>query len=506
MMGKWIQPVVLFHGEASDLDIESLEFNSKHILQRAVEAIRSLSGVDMKVAAPHVYWEDTEPAGSLKEEWRRLRDRGSEEYASGAIPVYFSYDVGFNVQKFGGWGGVDGEGNRLAVLRKTSLEVMQLVMDGKIKYEKILPFIWLAAHEILHALGLPHLERNPRERPCAEQNIMCYSSPFFVQWANRLRPSYGLVSSQLEHLKNLSFVDHDDRLMSTGDSFHKLTLGYTEGLYMSSKLQLIPVGVPNYPKPQPKTRARRTNGAADIHQIQIHATRGNTDVTRQVQATVNWFSNPSNVAGRSWGASADFVVGRESRFPDNPVVAVQFGNWMETWSHYSAGYGSTVSGTLPAAAYGVAIEVAQRRENEPFDPEVVEMVAELCKHINETLEKNGHNPVPLIRVFDWDQASAAPVPRGYIGHDEMANGKRLGKTDPGSMWDWDKFFDLISGETAIEVDKIVEILDALNQSISQQKSLIESISETKDDLMNDKSDAENVLDSLVRQKVLLENI
>lgn len=41
------------------------------------------------------------------------------------------------------------------------------------------------------------------------------------------------------------------------------------------------------------------------------------------------------------------------------------------------------------------------------------------------------------------QRKDQPFPRGFTAHDETANGKKLGKTDPGPRWPWDDFLALV---------------------------------------------------------------
>ena len=39
----------------------------------------------------------------------------------------------------------------------------------------------------------------------------------------------------------------------------------------------------------------------------------------------------------------------------------------------------------------------------------------------------------------WNQLRSEDVPRGLTGHDETANGRRLGKSDPGPNFPWHDF-------------------------------------------------------------------
>jgi len=202
------------------------------------------------------------------------------------------------------------------------------------------------------------------------------------------------------------------------------------------------------------TRRGRPGGASNIHQIQIHATRGPVPMDRQVMATENWFSQQPDRGG--WGASADFVVGPDER-AGGAVVIVAFGDPIRTFGSWSAGYGSFgATREWGAAEVGLAIEVAQPPRwdgtkyvggdsDEPFTPETVDAVAWLCIELNKRLVAAGGRPVPATHIDYWDQLRDAPVPRGYLGHVDLANGVKLGKTDPGQMWNWPAFLSKVEG-------------------------------------------------------------
>ena len=204
---------------------------------------------------------------------------------------------------------------------------------------------------------------------------------------------------------------------------------------------------PANPRAAAFTRRGRPGGVNGIHQIQIHATRGPVKMDQQVQATENWFAQQPDRGG--WGSSADFVVGPDRRRGGQIVIA-QFGDWMRTFGSWSAGYGGGGAATeYGAAEVGVAIEVAQPDNDTPFTPETVDAVVWLCGQINDALEDAGGIPIPAVHLGFWDQRRARPVPRGYIGHDELANGRKLGKSDPGKLWDWSAFIDAVARETDV---------------------------------------------------------
>lgn len=212
------------------------------------------------------------------------------------------------------------------------------------------------------------------------------------------------------------------------------------------------------PAPAAFTRRPRPNGPRDIAQLQWHATRGKVAMDRQVEATENWFANQPDLGG--WGASSDFIVGPDAR-QGGRVAIVWCGDTLNTYSSWSAGFGN--AGTLPAAQYGFAVEVAQpaprsratgqflERDDpanpdtvyEEFTAETVEACAFLVTHLNDALRGVGIAPIPSVWLGDWDQSPARPVPRGHIGHDTLANGYKLGKSDPGRLFPLGEIFRLV---------------------------------------------------------------
>lgn len=193
---------------------------------------------------------------------------------------------------------------------------------------------------------------------------------------------------------------------------------------------------PADPKPAKFTRRVRPDGAKAIHQIQIHATRGPTANDLQVQATENWFAQQPDRGG--WGSSADFVIGHDRR-ENGEIVIVEFGDWLRTFGSWSAGYGSNSTQEYGAAELGVAIEVGQRSTADGYSEETIAGLVWLCRQINDRIVDAGGKRVPPQRIEEWNQRRDAFVPRGYIGHEDLANGKKLGKTDPGSSFPWDDF-------------------------------------------------------------------
>ena len=180
------------------------------------------------------------------------------------------------------------------------------------------------------------------------------------------------------------------------------------------------------------TRRPRPGGVRDIHQVQWHGTQGPTTHGRQVQATENWFGStkpfPAGNDKGGWGGSADFVLGYDDRV--GRVVIVEFGDWLNTYSSWSAGYGATSRTTYGAAEVGVAIEVAETAALGAWSSEELDACAWLTAEVNRRIKAAGGTPIPLTRLDAWDQARDKPIPRGHITHAALENGRKLGKGDP----------------------------------------------------------------------------
>jgi hypothetical protein len=191
------------------------------------------------------------------------------------------------------------------------------------------------------------------------------------------------------------------------------------------------------PPPQDFTRRPRPNGVKDIDQICWHGTRGNAAHDQQVAATEHWFANGDEwPAGNrhstkygAWGGSTDFLVGFDRRVDE--VVIVEFGDWVNTFSSWSAGFGSGG----PAKEYGaatrqVAIEVAEVDIGDKLSPDELDACAFLVEYINAVLADDLEGrAIPFTLIEFWNQKKSAEVPRGHISHARLANGVRLGKTD-----------------------------------------------------------------------------
>ncbi len=479
-----VVPCIVQHPDDEEISWIHIQAAS-YIVSEAMKVLRYGGGVTAPVKiTPWILEVDTPPADTLIKEFGKIRLFQQPM----TILVAFSRGVGSSEFNAGGWGG-GAYGRGRAILRHHGLDIYERIVKGEIKYEKLLVFIYMAAHEIAHCMGIPHTKFDPRSTPCRYYYLMCYSHSAFVQWGSG-KPSF-YKTFTFEEKKQLQSRSYLMKAYILNDTYPQNVLREKkelEGLYTVSDIEIIEAGDDVlYPAPQSVTRRPRLSGIDDIHQIQIHSTRGPIDTNKQLQATVNWFASVGNTLGsdgktKGWGSSADFVVGRDSRIDGNPVVVVQFGDWINTYSSWSAGWGGSWRTQHGASKYGVAIEVAQRNRDDEFDPEVIVAVADLCDYIDKTLKSEGHEGIPTERIFSWDQERSVPIPRGYIGHEDLANGRKLGKSDPGTEWNWDDFLDLVSNKNERENDKIGEVLSALNELIVRQKALVEDISEGRRDV------------------------
>lgn len=139
--------------------------------------------------------------------------------------------------------------------------------------------------------------------------------------------------------------------------------------------------------------------------VVIHATRsGVSNNPNELQGTINWFLR------RDVGLSAHWVVGRNGEkirmVPDN-MQAIHAGE--HNLTHWG-------------------IEVCQGIETDGFTEAQYEALNAICEGYVEDFG------VPAVHVVNSGQ-------KGFIGHEETAQGKRQGKSDPGRLFDWNKFID-----------------------------------------------------------------
>jgi hypothetical protein len=164
--------------------------------------------------------------------------------------------------------------------------------------------------------------------------------------------------------------------------------------------------------------------------ICIHATRGHTSMELQDESVINWFAATPDRGG--WGSTADFLVSSDG-------AITQFRDIDAHYGAYAAGYGQYGPPKEYAVdEHAISIEVAQpaynRGEQPPmFTPDSLAAAAWLARHLSDEYD------IPLVKIPFWYQLRSDPVPRGLLGHEDTANGKRLGKHDPGPAFNWGEF-------------------------------------------------------------------
>lgn len=88
------------------------------------------------------------------------------------------------------------------------------------------------------------------------------------------------------------------------------------------------------------------------------------------------------------------------------------------------------------------IELEQGDEADGFTDIQMEALARAGRHYMDTFG------VPPVHVFSSSQP-------GFVGHSETEQGKRFGKSDPGRLFDWDKFIRLLTANPAEEIANMV---------------------------------------------------
>jgi len=146
--------------------------------------------------------------------------------------------------------------------------------------------------------------------------------------------------------------------------------------------------------------------------IFIHSTRSGqsgawTDELEK-SATINWFGSPNSRASTNWLVGAD---GEKIRFVDDDD-----GAWHAKEHSFQA----------------ISIELTQPLRTTPYTDRHYESLAEVCR---------SYPNVPIVRLTHFENGDA-----GYVGHEDSAQGKRDGKSDPGDPFDWNRFLALMRRE------------------------------------------------------------
>lgn len=141
----------------------------------------------------------------------------------------------------------------------------------------------------------------------------------------------------------------------------------------------------------------------------IHCTRSDQPFNfQEYEGTLNYMSEPGTT-------SSHWVVGRlgqKARVVPDDVQA-----WHASYMN----------------EYAWGIEVCQSTEEGPFPQVQLAALVEICKGYMADFG------VPPVRVMDEDTP-------GFIGHEDSAQGKSYGKTDPGPLFPWDWFIAALTSE------------------------------------------------------------
>ena len=154
--------------------------------------------------------------------------------------------------------------------------------------------------------------------------------------------------------------------------------------------------------------------------VMIHSTRSGqrafTD-NKEMSATLNWFSLDHANVSSHWVISATEKV---RVVHDND----------KAWH----------AGTHNSSAFG--IELTQPTSDRAYQDGHYKNLVEVCQ----TYVAMG---VPI--VFKDNFANGQ---QGFTGHEDSQQGKSVGKSDPGDIFDWNRFFNMLRGTEEDEVDEL----------------------------------------------------
>lgn len=171
--------------------------------------------------------------------------------------------------------------------------------------------------------------------------------------------------------------------------------------------------------------------------IEIHATRsgvrwdGWPQSSLEFQATCNWVQSDGNKQTnawlQSWGGCAHAVIserGQLASFWDKAIY----------YTTYAAGFGGLGWPQEWAVDWvGISYELCQPLGDMPFTDACLERAA---LEVAKDCVTYGIAPV---RIPYLVQTGDMNVVSGLVGHEDTANGHKVGKTDPGPMFPWDEF-------------------------------------------------------------------
>lgn len=166
----------------------------------------------------------------------------------------------------------------------------------------------------------------------------------------------------------------------------------------------------------------------------IHATRSGVSMNpSEFNGTLNWFASPASQVSAHW------VIGRDGRkarvVPDNAIA----------W--HAAEHND---------AFGIELE--QGAESDGFTEKQVDSLLEISRHY---IVEYGVEPV---HIQDITQS-------GFVGHQETPQGLRVGKSDPGSLFNWGAFIASLEEDMALTDGEKDEIRRIARDEIEKHKIL-----------------------------------
>lgn len=163
---------------------------------------------------------------------------------------------------------------------------------------------------------------------------------------------------------------------------------------------------PHIISPSPNVYHRPVAGKTVV----IHATRSGTSMNpTEFVGTLNYFKRPLAQASSHWVISRDGILAR--------VVADHEQAWHAAEDNDNA--------------WGIELE--QGAEQDGFTTQQLDALVRVCRGY---MELFGVPPV---------HSTSSTLP-GFIGHQETAQGRRVGKSDPGRLFPWWRFIEALESE------------------------------------------------------------